>query len=371
MTHKKKKPTKNRTKKRKEKKRGIKNRLFFVVVIAIAIFFGFGYLGYAQKSHKKLSATTVESRTDKSTKELMKKMKKMLDEQRNSLKTKKISKKKDANKTKKVDKKTQEKIKTPTDKNVTKNRKKEIIQNYLSEVHDYKKSLKYTKNKPEQIKKAVKYSGKPRLAIIIDDVSFASQVKMIKKIPFKVTPSFFPPTKVHPDTVKLSKEFSFAMVHLPLEAIGYSHPEPDTLKANDTLYTISKRIQKIHSEFPNISYYNNHTGSKFTSNLKAMRELIPILQKYGINFIDSRTTAATKAGVVCKALHIRLLSRDVFLDNVAKPKEILTQLKRAVKIAKKSGFAIAIGHPHKNTMKTLMGAKKYLNGVKVVYVNEL
>ncbi len=102
-----------------------------------------------------------------------------------------------------------------------------------------------------------------------------------------------------------------------------------------------------------------------------MRKLLKILKKQNIHFIDSRTTADTKAGIVSKELHVRLLSRDVFLDNSIKKSDIISQLKRAINIAKKTGYAIAIGHPHKNTLNVLIHAKRYLKGIKLVYVNQL
>jgi hypothetical protein len=161
------------------------------------------------------------------------------------------------------------------------------------------------------------------------------------------------------------------MVHLPLEAVGYTHSEPKTLRVRSSKKKIEARVDEIKAEFPQIHYYNNHTGSKFTANKRVMMYLVGYMKKKHLHFVDSRTTVSTKAGVVSKALHVKLLSRDIFLDNVAQPKQIIEQLKKAVKLAKKSGYAIAIGHPHKNTLKTLMGAKKYLKDVDMVYVNEL
>ncbi len=362
MARKKRKTTKKLPKKR-EKKAKIKNKLFFISTFLILVFLGFGYYNIALKTKDNSVKKESDFRNQKSTKILMNKMKRMLEEESSKLK-------KEKNTQVAVKKLT---VKKTVDKNITKTKieKRETKQNSFSEIHDYEKSQKYTQIKEKAVKKATNYKGKPKLAIIIDDVSFLYQVEQIQKIPYKVTPSFFPPTKVHPDTIKLSHRFKFAMIHLPLEAIGYIHPEPQTLLVGSSKKEIRDRIDEIKREFPQIHYYNNHTGSKFTSNLRDMRYLISYMNSKNLHFVDSRTTAATKAGEVCKALHIRLLSRDVFLDNVAKRKDIIEQLKKAVKIAKKNGYAIAIGHPHKNTLKTLIEAKPYLKGVEMVYVNEL
>lgn len=361
MTDKKK---KKHTKTRKHKSSFVKNRLFFIATFFTLVFLGFGYYKFILPYNQKSKIKKVSIENQKSTKELMRKMKKMLEVERKRISKELISEQNDKIKKSKI-----VNIKKPEkDINTTKKIKN---QNYLSEVNDYKKSLKYSKNKKQKKKIALKYKGTPKLAIVIDDVSFASQTRMMKKIPFKINPSFFPPTARHPDTIKLSRQFSFAMIHLPLEALNYANAEPNTLLITDSAMTIKKRVLQIKKEFPNIKYYNNHTGSKFTSNLSSMRKLLKILKKQNIHFIDSRTTADTKAGIVSKELHVRLLSRDVFLDNSIKKSDIISQLKRAINIAKKTGYAIAIGHPHKNTLNVLIHAKRYLKGIKLVYVNQL
>ena len=117
----------------------------------------------------------------------------------------------------------------------------------------------------EVVRKKYPEGTTPRLAIIIDDVSFPWQTRMIKEIPYKVTPAFFPPTKGHPETVRLSHEFPFAMIHLPMESKNYSSPEEDTLNTTDSIEVIEKRIKRIKEWFPHIVYYNNHTGGYFTA----------------------------------------------------------------------------------------------------------
>jgi polysaccharide deacetylase 2 family uncharacterized protein YibQ len=65
------------------------------------------------------------------------------------------------------------------------------------------------------------------------------------------------------------------------------------------------------------------------------------------------------------------VARDIFLDNVKSIPAIHTQLKKAVRFAKKNGYAIAIGHPYRATMQALAEAKPFLKEVEVVYVDEI
>ena len=244
-----------------------------------------------------------------------------------------------------------------------------------SEGHDYLQSTKddnTTKHRPnEVVRKKYPAGTTPKLAIIIDDVSFPWQTALMKQIPYKVTPAFFPPTKGHPHTVRLSKEFPFAMIHLPLESKNYSLPEEDTLTITDSNETIEKRIKRIKEWFPHIVYYNNHTGGTFTGDYNAMDKLIKTMKEQGLIFVDSRTIGSSQAPVITRKYDMFLFSRDVFLDNSLNKELIKTQLIKAVAAAKKHGYAIAIGHPHKSTLEVLRTSKDLLNGVEMVYVNEL
>lgn len=243
-----------------------------------------------------------------------------------------------------------------------------------SEVHDYERSLKES-GKPARphdiVRKKYPEGTTPRLAIIIDDVSFPWQTRSIKEIPYKVTPSFFPPTKGHPETVRMSHEFPFAMIHLPMESKNYSSPEPETLNIVDSSEVIEKRIKRIKEWFPQIIYYNNHTGGSFTADYNAMDRLVKVLKENGLIFVDSRTVGNSKAPEITKKYGMFLYSRDVFLDNSLDKNLIRIQLKEAVTKAKKFGYAIAIGHPHKNTLEVLRDSKDLLNGVEMVYLKDL
>ncbi len=238
----------------------------------------------------------------------------------------------------------------------------------------YKKttaSHEYTKLPPVAPKREiVKSSNKPKLAIIIDDVSFKWDVKNIKSLGLPLTMSFLPPSKIHPDSAKLAAKEPYYMVHLPLEAQSFSAEEPTTLRITSSQKQISARIDKIKEDFPRVKYINNHTGSKFTSSEIAMNRLVFSMRKNGISFIDSRTTAATKVPLVMKNYGYAYIARDVFLDHEDSVSAIKKQIKIAIKKAKKYGKAIAIGHPHKNTLRALRESKHLFKEVQLVRIDQ-
>ena len=227
---------------------------------------------------------------------------------------------------------------------------------------------------PERVvrKKAI-YSNfkKAKLAIIMDDVSFEHDVKSIKALGIPITMSFLPPSPAHPNSARLASREPLYMVHLPLEAMTFSAEEPITLHVSDSNEVISRRVKEVKSLFPRAYYVNNHTGSRFTSDKRAVKALIVALNKEGIGFLDSRTTAQTKVPEVMASLGKPYIARDLFLDHEANVSYIEGQILKAIKKAKKHGSAIAIGHPRKETLQALKNSKKALRSVQLVLVNKV
>jgi len=242
-----------------------------------------------------------------------------------------------------------------------------------------KKYKKLSKKPIEKIKLKSKNKSiinsknkRAKLAIIIDDVSHKFQLKEIKSLPFKVTPSIFPPTKMNMYSYKLAIGLKHFMVHLPLE----SHSKQmnkiyKLIRVTDSKKKMEKRIEEIRKLFPNAKYINNHTGSKFTANYNASKKLYKILIKNGFIFVDSRTTYKTKIPKIAKEFNRRYLKSDLFMDNKIEVNAILHEIKTAIALAKRRGYAVIIGHPHPQTIQALKKAAKYLKQVKTVYIDEL
>jgi len=277
-------------------------------------------------------------------------------------------------------KKLLEKINTATTLPVKKTTQKKQLKSVLDKNQNrYAKSAKHeyaTKNgnakPPKPYKREVKKSvNKPKLAIIIDDVSFARDVREIKKLHIPLTMSFLPPNTIHPNSAHLAANEPYYMVHLPMEAMNFPSAEPLTLMVDNTQQEILHEVEKVKRLFPRVAYINNHTGSRFTSDERAMNRLMFALQREHIGFIDSRTTAQTKVPLVMKNYGLKYIARDVFLDHDSSVAAIKVQIARAVKIAKKHGSAIAIGHPHKETLQALSESSALLNEVELVRIDSL
>ncbi|MBC2883057.1 divergent polysaccharide deacetylase family protein [Campylobacter sp. Marseille-Q3452] len=241
-----------------------------------------------------------------------------------------------------------------------------------AKIADSKKTDKKTAPEVNEVKAAVKAGYKPRLVIIIDDVAYKHQADAIKSVNLKLTPSFFPATSAHPETPVLARRFSFYMIHLPMQALGgFKGAEIGTLTVNDDYEKIAKKLQSIKRDFPDLKYINNHTGSRFTSDSTAMDRLMRAMRDENLIFVDSKTTSPTKVYGAAKKYSMPYIARDVFLDHDGSKAAVRKQLKYAVELAKKRSYAIAIGHPHKNTIEVLQESAKLLQEVEVVYLKDL
>jgi len=223
----------------------------------------------------------------------------------------------------------------------------------------------------ETIKVIKPVSNKPKLAIIIDDVTTKRQIESISNIGYTVNMAFLPPTSGHKNSAKITNNLDLYMIHLPLQASSSQYEEENTLYINHSIERIDERIKNLKLLYPKAVFLNNHTGSKFTSNQVAMDKLFQVLKKYDYTFIDSRTTAKSVALKSSKKYGVKMFSRNIFLDNKKDKNYIQKQLKKAIKSAKKNGMAIAIGHPYGITFKTLKESKHLLKDLELVYVHQL
>jgi len=341
----KKKPTTIKTtksKKRKSKKKSYtkRNILIFLALFMMFTFVGFGfYLG--QNSDDIASAIKRgDIEGDYTTKQLLEDLSKIKVEHK---KEKKVVTVKEKVAPKPMPKK---KVESPKVKQV----KKKTI---------HKTALAYK-------------SHKPKLVIIIDDVSKQKQLNAIKATGLKLTPSIFPPSELSMTSHHLARGLKHYMIHLPMESGSKQfNTQYKTLLTRFDKSQVEARAHELRVLFPRARYINNHTGSVYTNDEHAMSILYKALRKEGFVFIDSRTVGSSKVRKIAHHFGDAYVARDIFIDNIHTIPYIHGQLRKAVKLAKKKGYAIAIGHPHHITMQALSSANEILKDVELVYIDRI
>ncbi|WP_207796843.1 divergent polysaccharide deacetylase family protein [Aliarcobacter cryaerophilus] len=251
---------------------------------------------------------------------------------------------------------------------------KEIEDEIIEEKSQIEKPI--TKQKKDLITKKDNYKydlkTKPKLVIIIDDVVSKTQKDKILNIGYPITMAFLPPNSGHKESAIIAQNLPFHMIHFPMQASkNFKNIEVNTLNISDSYETIEARVKQLRVLYPNATYTNNHTGSVFTENYEAMDKLFRALKKYNFIFVDSRTTPNSVAKELSIKYQMPYIVRDTFLDNDRSFTAIQNQLKDAIRVAKKQGFAIAIGHPYGVTFQVLKESKHLLNDVEPIFLNKL
>jgi uncharacterized protein len=219
-------------------------------------------------------------------------------------------------------------------------------------------------------------NGTPRLAIILDDLgSDRAAADSIFALPYPLTISVLPN---HAHSKEIAEEAHRrgyeVMLHLPMQSVGNETPEAHELHPDMPAGDIPVLFQQMMQSVPNATGVNNHQGSQATADATLMEELMPILQKRSLFYVDSRTTAATVAYDTAQRDGVRSGFRNVpFLDDVAEVSAVRKQLELALRGAKEKGEAIAIGHPHPATLKALSEflPQAEARGVHLVYASDL
>ncbi len=203
---------------------------------------------------------------------------------------------------------------------------------------------------------ATPHGQRPLVAIIIDDMGYDYDTdRKFISIEAPLSFAFLP---YGPNTKRLAglahSKRKDVLVHLPMEPDNKAFdPGPGVLTLDMDLDSLLETLGQDIALVPYAIGVNNHMGSRFTQDAKAMEYVMEYIKQKGLFFIDSRTTKLTVAMKVAKELGVPCGQRAVFLDHSSNKREIEHQLRRLVKLAQKNGTAIGIGHPYKNTYEVL------------------
>lgn len=214
-----------------------------------------------------------------------------------------------------------------------------------------------------------------RLAIIIDDIGYnQSQSERAARLHGAFTLSILPFTPHGLTSAQMAhKHGKELMLHLPMSTINNLPLGKGALISGMEKSAFLKTFQQDVDNIPHIKGVNNHMGSRLTQEAEPMQWLMAALRPRGLYFVDSRTSAQTKAFDIAMTYQVPSLKRDVFLDDINETAAIEFQLNRALQFARQRGSAVAIGHPYPATLGVLERLQSFLDKqqVKLVYASQL
>lgn len=197
----------------------------------------------------------------------------------------------------------------------------------------------------------------PVIAIIIDDLgdNLANGITAVY-LPGEVTVSILPHKKYSVELAEIShQEHKEVMLHLPMQPIDASKAMgPGGLTFSMTRQQLINSFRESYNAVPYVVGVNNHMGSLLTSLAGHMNWLMKEIKQQGnLYFVDSRTHHASVANFIAGETQLPSVKRDIFLDHTVESAQIQRQLEKLVKRAFTQGYALAIGHPHHETLSLL------------------
>jgi len=215
----------------------------------------------------------------------------------------------------------------------------------------------------------------PRIAIVIDDLGRSeTEVEEIESFGVPITYSVLPYEEETGAVVaELTTRGEEMLCHLPMEPEGVGDPGPGALLESMSEAELVDATDRALAAVPGAVGVNNHMGSGLSADPRAMRPVLSRLARKHLFFLDSRTSAKSVGYRLAIELGVPSAERQVFLDDVEDPAAIRAQFARLLALAKKKGAAIAIGHPHPNTLAVLADEipKAVAAGFEIVPVSYL
>ena len=221
-------------------------------------------------------------------------------------------------------------------------------------------------------------SGKGgRVAIIVDDLGRdLKQARQLLEIRQPVT---FAILAIEPHATEVARMAHAAgrevMLHAPMEPQGFPVVDPgdDALLVNQSDDELRSQLQALLNRVPHAAGINNHMGSRFTEDARAMTVVMAELRRNKLFFVDSLTSGHSKGTATARQAGVPMLRRDIFLDNVAEVESIVHEIRRLADKSRRGGGAVGICHPYPETLQALRRELPKLaeQGVEFVRVGEL
>lgn len=214
-----------------------------------------------------------------------------------------------------------------------------------------------------------------KVAIIIDDIGYRKSDVATLSIPGDITFAVLPHTPYGKSLAQIAYQSDHDVIlHIPMESSnGNKVLGPGALTSDMDETTIRATLASAFDEIPFAIGINNHMGSHLTTLYTPMAWTMRYLKEQDMIFIDSVTTNKSKARNVARRFGVPNLGRRIFLDNQLDKEYITQQFNALIKLAKRNKKAIAIAHPHPETVAALSLLIPQLkeNNIELVGISQL
>ncbi|MBP7088020.1 MAG: divergent polysaccharide deacetylase family protein [Candidatus Omnitrophica bacterium] len=201
-----------------------------------------------------------------------------------------------------------------------------------------------------------KIVDKPAIALIFDDFGESLyDLREVYSLGIPLTISILPNLKFSKNIAHIAYRCDFSVfVHLPMESkekdykLGYKFISSD-LSKREIKILLRNYLNSIRIAIG----VNNHMGSQATESLELMQLVLEEIKKYGLIFVDSRTSSKSVAYEQAQKLGLISGYNEGFLDYSDNLTDIGKRMEELIKKAQAQGKIIVIAHPRKNTIDFL------------------
>ena len=198
------------------------------------------------------------------------------------------------------------------------------------------------------------YAHASRIAIVIDDMGYRYTDKKALTLPGAITYAFLPHTTYGKKlAIQANENNHDVLLHIPMEAENRKKLGPGALTSTMNEQAVKESLRKSFEEIPFAIGINNHMGSYLTQLYQPMSWTMDFLKNRELLFLDSKTSRHSKAQQAAVDYGVPVLARHIFLDNELTDKYITQQFSQLIHFAQKHQTAIAIAHPHPETVAIL------------------
>ena len=203
---------------------------------------------------------------------------------------------------------------------------------------------KIKKTESEKVKVIPKIRGS--IYLVIDDVGYNSNqlepfLQLECPLTFAILP-FLPYSDEDAHKIELNKKEY--IIHMPMEPLNGEDPGPGALYTTMLPEEIRKSTKDILNSLPGAKGVNNHMGSRFTSDRKAMDIVLKALKQEGKFYLDSYTTARSIVAEMSAQNDMIYQKRDIFIDNTPESDDMKKAIRNGFTLAEGKKFAVLIGH---------------------------
>jgi len=203
------------------------------------------------------------------------------------------------------------------------------------------------------------YQDLPVIALVIDDFgsNFGPVARGLLDLKVPLTASILPGLRRSERIEKEARKRGHSVfLHLPMEPLGWpeSDPGPGALFTGMDADTLLALLEADAAGFRRLDGLNNHMGSLACQDEDLVNTVLDWSAGRRLLVLDSWTHPKSRIALLAGAHGMPPLRSDLFLDGEEEDEAgIADNLLELSELARERGWAVAIGHPRRETLEVL------------------